>query len=110
MSTHFPKGCAIRRINEQHRWVDAKRSELKPADSIAITSADGSSCLFTCYRPPRPRDMSPVQYYKRFKCVPDDYLRKHRGRYYCNPAHCKRSWADLKERNKHVGCCYGILG
>lgn len=117
MSTKFPKGCTIRRLKRRDEpgngWVTTTRAELKPADSIAITytNAQGNRCTsYDCYRPPRPRDMDPVQYFRRFKCVPDDYTRRHAGRYYCNPAHCKRSWANKAERDAHLGVAHAILG
>lgn len=80
---------------------------LKPGDTMVVK--DGKSTLFTVYRPPRPRAESPIQYYKRTKCVPDNYHHIHKGRYYCNPAHCSRSWRSKPERDKHLVGAYAAL-
>ena len=60
-------------------------------------------------RPPRARDESPVRYYKRTGMVDDNFMRVHKGRYYCNPAHCSRSWASKIERDEHVRMAYALL-
>lgn len=85
----------------------AQMKRLPPGTSLAITR--GPSTLYTCYRPPRRRDESPVEYYKRTKVVDDNFTHGHKGRYYCNPAHCHRSWASKAERDKHLDIAYGIL-
>jgi len=53
--------------------------------------------------------MSPVVYYRKFKIVDDHYTRKHNGRYYCNPAHCARSWVNKMIRDEHIDAAYGAL-
>lgn len=57
----------------------------------------------------RLKDESPVQYYKRTRCVDDNFMCKHNGYYYCNPAHCHGKWKDKKERDKHLDMAYGLL-
>lgn len=91
-----------------HEITAAQMRRLKPGTSIAITR--GPSTSYDVYRPPRHRDESPVQYHKRTGVVDDHFTRGHKGRYYCNPAHCSRSWASKAERDKHMGIAYDILG
>ncbi len=97
-------------------WVKVTKAEVcrwPRTEEIAITytTDHGSrSTLYTCWRPPRHRDEDPVQYFKRTGCVDDNYLRGHKGWYYCNPAHCSRRWRDKAERDEHVGIAYDILG
>jgi hypothetical protein len=97
-------------------WRTITKSQMKglePGTAIAITrDADagrGQSTLYTVYRPPRRRDESPVAYYRRTECVDDRFTHRHKGRYYCNPAHCSRSWRSKTERDKHLEMAYGIL-
>jgi hypothetical protein len=85
----------------------AKMAGLKPGTMIAITR--GMSTSYDAYLPPRHRNESPVAYYKRTKCVDDRYFHVHKGRYYCNPAHCLRSWKSKDERDKHLEIAYAIL-
>jgi hypothetical protein len=68
------------------------------------------SSLYSCYRPPRPKDMTPVEYYRKYRCVDDGYTRVCKGRYYCNPAHCSSSWKDRKTRDRHLDMAYSMLG
>lgn len=58
---------------------------------------------------PRGRDESPVQYYQRTGRVDDRYTHVHKGRYYCNPAHCKHSWTNKKARDEHLRGAYAAL-
>jgi hypothetical protein len=93
-----------------HAWqtiTKAQMRRLEPGTSLAITT--GPSTVYTCWRPPRHRGESPVAYYKRTKVVDDNYMRGHKGRYYCNPAHCSRSWKSKAERDEHLGCAHAIL-
>lgn len=85
-----------------------KRSELKAGETIQVIKGD--SVLFTVYAPPRKRDESPAAYWRRHGVVDDNFMRVHKGRYYCNPAHCRRSWLNKKTRDDHVSCAYGALG
>ncbi len=89
----------------------AQMKRLPPGTSLAITrdTPAGRSTLYTCWRPPRPRGESPVAYYKRTKVVDDRFTHCHKGRYYCNPAHCSRSWTNKKERDAHLKSAYAIL-
>ena len=86
----------------------------KPGETIIITKKDRRgrtiSTLFTVYRPPRRRGESPIDYYKRTKCVDDNYARRHKGRYYCNPAHCSHTWANKALRDEHLKVAYAALG
>jgi len=85
-------------------------SELKPGESIKIIEEERASTTFTVYRPPRKRTESPVQYYRRTKGVVDDcYAHIHKGRYYCNPAHCSRSWKNKETRDEHLDMAYALL-
>ncbi len=59
--------------------------------------------------PPRRRDESPIQYRKRTGWVDDRYWHKHKGFYYCNPAHCDGRWKDKKERDEHLERAYAAL-
>lgn len=97
--------------NGWHAITKAQMKRLEPGTSIAITrdTDAGRSTLYTVYRPPRRRDESPVQYYRRTDCVDDRFAHRHRGRYYCNPAHCHRSWKSKAERDKHLEMAYGAL-
>lgn len=80
-------------------------------ESIAITHTDhGSrSTLYTCWRPPRHRDENPIQYSKRTGCVDDNFMRRHKGWYYCNPAYSTRRFRSKAERDKLMGIAYAIL-
>jgi hypothetical protein len=96
-------------------WLRVTKAEVMrwpQTEQIAITyeSESGQATRYTNWRPPRRRDENPIQYYKRTRCVDDNYLRRHQGWYYCNPAHCKRRWRNKAERDKHVDGAYGILG
>jgi hypothetical protein len=53
--------------------------------------------------------MTPARYEKKFGCVDDNFQRKTNGRYYCNPAHCGRSWKDKRRRDEHLEKAYAIL-
>jgi hypothetical protein len=93
-------------------WVKGRRCQkcgvkVKPSDSCA--SEKEGSTAFDCYRPPRPASMTPIEYVKKFGCVDDNFARKTNGRYYCNPAHCHRSWTNKKERDEHLDMAYAIL-
>jgi hypothetical protein len=59
--------------------------------------------------PVRHRDESPIDYYKRTRAVDARYYHAHEGRYYCNPAHCMRSWDNKEERDAHLKAAYAIL-
>jgi hypothetical protein len=96
-------------------WQTITRAQmrtLEPGTLIAITRLEpcsGRSTLYTVYRPLRRRDESPVQYHKRTGVVDDRFTYRHRGRYYCNPAHCSRSWVDRAERDVHLKAAYSVL-
>jgi hypothetical protein len=96
-------------------WKRVTRAEMKKwteCVQISITrdTPQGRATLFTAYRPPRHRDETPIQYYKRTKCVDDHHFHVHKGWYYCNPAHCKRRWRNKTERDRHAVGAYGALG
>lgn len=81
---------------------------LKPGEMICVVK--GTSSLYTVYRPPRRRDESPVAYFRRTKGVTDDnFTRRWRGWYYCNPAHCKHRWRSKAERDEHLDMAYAAL-
>lgn len=104
------KVLKIFRIGDWPR-VPIKESELrksKVAVSCRFELEDGST-LFGSYRPPRRRGESPIRYYRRTKCVDDNYTRKHRGWFYCNPAHCSHRWRKKAERDEHLERAYGAL-
>lgn len=104
------RGCKIEALFDQPRgWRAAKWSELECGQSIVVESKDGCVHTHTCYRAPKPKNMSPLQYYKKYKVVPDRYEYVHNGRYYCNPAHCSQSWKNKKERDKHLNGAYSLL-
>jgi len=89
-----------------------KPSELRAGESIKVVSTDkfGTSTLYTVYRPPRRKDESPIEYYRRTGCVDNRYYFKFEGRYYCNPAHCCKTWTSKKKRDEHLDMAYAILG
>jgi hypothetical protein len=87
--------------------VPVRLSDLKAGESIKVVR--GVITSFTIYRPPRYRDESPVQYYKRTGCVDHRYTNIHNGQYYCNPSHCGRSWRSKKTRDKHLEMAYAVL-
>ena len=92
-------------------WKDTTLYQLKKDNvcrSICIQE-DGSS-LYTVFRPAQKKGLDPVRYYRKYKCVPHNYTNVVNGRYYCNPAHCSRSWTSKEERDKHLNMAYGILG
>lgn len=101
---------ATERPGTGYVWRDitmAQMKRLRPGTSTAITRGNATS--YGCYRPPRRRDESPVAYYKRTKVVDDRCHHGHKGRYYCNPAHCSRSWTNKAERDAHLKIAYAIL-
>lgn len=61
------------------------------------------------YRPKRRDDESPVDYYKRTKCCPDDFMEPFNGKFYCNPAHCSCVFDDKSARDEHLSRAYAIL-
>lgn len=97
-------------------WQDGRKcskcgSKVQPG---AMTKGEGSvggmkSTTYDCYRPPRPITMTPVAYRKKFGCVDDNYTRKTNGRFYCNPAHCSKSWKNKAERDEHLNMAYAML-
>lgn len=60
-------------------------------------------------KPERHPNESPVDYFKRTKCCPDDFLEPHNGLFYCNPAHCSSTFTDKAERDKHLKWAYSLL-
>lgn len=109
MKKEYREGTIYRLGNDR---VPVKVSELKPGESIVIhkTHSDGTkSYLYTVYRAPRHKNESPIEYYKRTGCVDDRYYFKHNGRYYCNPAHCRKTWTNKKNRDEHLDRAYAIL-
>lgn len=102
----------IYRLGDRREEHPVKVSELKPGESIKIVvpSKYGVSTLYTVYRAPRRKDESPIQYYKRTGCVDDRYQHVFKGRYYCNPAHCRKTWTSKKKRDEHLDMAYAILG
>jgi hypothetical protein len=107
--TDYKDGDGTYRLGGDRR---VKASELKAGESIVVVTTEGSntSYLFTVYRPPRRKNESPIQYYKRTGCVDNRYYLRHRGHYYCNPAHCSGTWKDKKKRDEHLDMAYAILG
>ena len=106
---NYNDGDGIYRLGGNRR---AKKSELKAGESIVIVSTTkcGRTYGYTIYRPPRRRDESPIQYYKRTGGVVDDrYYFKHKSRYYCNPAHCRQTWTNKKKRDEHLDTAYAML-
>lgn len=105
------KGTIYRLIDRRNEHP-VKPSELEAGESIKVVQKGkcGESTLYTCYRPPRPKNESPIQYYKRTGCVDDRYQSRHNGRYYCNPAHCRNTWVSKKTRDAHLDMAYAILG
>ena len=95
-------------MSQRIRRIDQTRTgPLQAGEDIVIETATGNR--YTVYRPPRRRDESPVAYYRRTKCVDDNFTRGWRGWYYCNPAHCKRRWRSRAERDEHLDMAYAIL-
>ena len=97
-----------------HGWRSITKAELRKietAQQIAVSydGERGRGCIYCTWRPPRRRNESPVQYYKRTRCVDDNHLNKHRGFYYCNPAHCSHRWKDKDARDAHVRSAYCLL-
>jgi hypothetical protein len=105
MSLSYNDGDGTYRLGGDRR---VKASELKAGESIVVVN--GNSSLYTVYRPPRRKNESPIQYYKRTGCVDNRYYFRHQGRYYCNPAHCRQTWKDKKKRDEHLDMAYAILG
>jgi hypothetical protein len=101
---NYKDGDGTYRLGDDRR---VKASELKAGESIVVVN--GNSSLYTVYRPPRRKNESPIQYYKRTGCVDNRYYFRHQGRYYCNPAHCRVTWKDKKKRDEHLGMAYAIL-
>lgn len=61
------------------------------------------------YRPERRGDESPVTYYKRTSCCPDDFMEPFNGKFYCNPAHCSMTFDNEDERDRHLSMAYSLL-
>ena len=101
----------IYRLGDNRNEHPVKPSELKAGESIKVVRKEygGESTLYTCYRPPRRKDESPIQYYKRTGCVDDRYQFRHKGLYYCNPAHCRKTWKNKKKRDEHLDMAYAML-
>lgn len=115
MKIHGDKVVSIESL-ATGRWAPVKISHLKnlkPGTMCAFKlerHADGQeSTLYDVYRPPRRRNESPVQYYRRTKTVDNNYTRGHRGWYYCNPAHCSNRWRKKAERDEHLQRAYAAL-
>lgn len=88
-------------------WRDVKRKRcvdcgrpVECGDCIASEVKSGGVC-HGVYRVVRPKTMTPVEYYKKYKVVDRNFLAKCNGRYYCNPAHCSKSWETKAERDGH---------
>jgi hypothetical protein len=88
------KGGVVYRLGA--KTPERRRAELTRGEPIVIDF--GSSTLHTVYRPPRRRGESPIDYYRRTGCVDDRFWHVHKGRYYCNPAHCRRTWLSKRKR------------
>jgi hypothetical protein len=99
----------IYRLGDLREEHPIKPSELEPGESIKVVDEAEGCTLFTVYRPPRRKDESPIEYYKRTGCVDDRYQFKHNGRYYCNPAHCRKTWTNKKKRDEHLDMAYAAL-
>jgi len=104
MSLSYNDGDGTYRLGGNRR---VKASELKAGESIVVVN--GNSSLYTVYRPPRRKNESPIQYYKRTGCVDNRYYFRHQGRYYCNPAHCRATWKSKRKRDEHLDMAYAIL-
>ncbi len=103
------RGVIYRLGDDKH---PVKPSELRAGESIRVVTEEGkfgTSTLFTVYRPPRRKDENPIQYYKRTGCVDNRYYFKHNGLYYCNPAHCRKTWTNKKKRDEHLDMAYAAL-
>jgi len=74
-----------------------------------LTYRGGGRTIYTVYRPPRPKNQSPVSYYRQHGVVDKRFSHIHKGRYYCNPAHCSRSWKRKDKRDTHINMAYAIL-
>src|SRR5277367_3329132 len=100
---NYTDGDGIYRLGEARR---VKAAQLRAGESIVVVKTDdrgNSSYRYTVHRPPRRKDESPIQYYKRTGGVVDNrYQSRHKGRYYCNPAHCRKTWTDKKKRDEHL--------
>lgn len=60
-------------------------------------------------KPQRRPEESPVEYYQRTKCCPDDFGEPHNGLYFCNPAHCHRTFETKGARDEHLRWAYALL-
>lgn len=87
-----------------------RQCDRKPKPGEAIIIRTQNSVRYDVYRPARKRTESPVQYYRKYGVVPSDFTSRHNGRYYCNPAHCSRSWKIRANRDAHLERAYTILG
>ena len=104
--------------NCRSRWVKGRKCpdcgrKVQPGDSCISEKMQSNgmvSTLYSCYRPPRSLKMSPVAYYRKYGCVDDNFTRVTNGRYYCNPAHCSKSWKSKKKRDEHLRQAYAALG
>ena len=94
-------------------WQEVETFDgLPPGTSICIgyiTPHGTTGHSYGIHRPKRRKGESPVAYYRRTKVVPDDFLKRHNGWYYCNPYHCKHRWRSKKERDKHMDAAYALL-
>jgi hypothetical protein len=107
--------CLSPTCDHRYRDVDVHlfkcttcKRTVQPADSVIFLTQDGGH-LYDCYRPPRPLNMSPVTYRRKYGCVDKHFTRITNGRYYCNPAHCTTSWKHKETRDKHLKMAYNSL-
>ena len=77
--------------------------------NMTLTQRIGNGLNKSWLVPPRRKNESPIQYYRRTGCVDNRYQHRHNGRYYCNPAHCSGTWKDKKKRDEHLDMAYAIL-
>jgi hypothetical protein len=98
------------------RWRDGRKCKdcgrkVQPGDMCRgeYDTGFGTATLYDTYRPPRPLTMTPAAYQRKYGCVDANWKRVTNGRYYCQPAHCNRSWKSKKKRDEHLKIAYGAL-
>lgn len=94
------------------QWRQGKKCQIcnksiKSGDTCAKVTKD--STIFDVYRPKRPKSMTPTKYYEIHGCVDENFKEPVRNKFYCNPAHCKKSFKSKEERDKHLKQAYGAL-
>jgi hypothetical protein len=110
----WPKEIVEIRVLMRDGWSTVTRATVRRMPTTVSLSIeyveDGRRCVsYTQWQPPRHRDENPIRYYRRTGCVDDRFHVRHKGWYYCNPAHCSRRFRSKVARDTHLEGAYAAL-